>query len=75
MRPFTARLTRPLTGEQLGLQLPGDPAGALRLTLGAASAVAALAAGCALAGTALAAVPAVHRPAAARRPELRGSAA
>jgi hypothetical protein len=40
-----------------------------------AAGVAALTAGCALAATALGAVPAVHGPAAARRLQLRGSAA
>ncbi len=39
-----ARLTRPVTGEQLGLRVPGDLPGALLLTAGAAVALGAVAA-------------------------------
>ncbi len=39
-----ARLTRPVTGEQLGLRAPDDPGGALLLTAGAAIALGAVAA-------------------------------
>ena len=45
-----ARLTRPVTGEQLGLRAPDDRAGALVLSLGAAIALGAVAAAWALLG-------------------------
>ena len=41
---FVARLTRPVTGEQLGLRPPDDPARAVLLVLGAAAALAVVAA-------------------------------
>ena len=41
---FVARLTRPVTGEQLGLRMPEDPARATLLVLAAAVALAAVAA-------------------------------
>jgi membrane protease YdiL (CAAX protease family) len=41
---LVARLTRPVTGEQLGLRMPEDPARAALLVLGAAVALAAVAA-------------------------------